>query len=152
MAPPVDTADTTPSTQRPTETGPRASLWTLRVVALIAAVLVVAQPILAGEYLSGAVDAIGVHGFNANFVILMVMVQIAVGLVYFLAGRGRLWPALFSGALFFLVGIQIGMGYSRDLAVHIPLGVMIVASQVFFTIWVFRRAARYARPRKRRQA
>jgi hypothetical protein len=48
-------------------------------------------------------------------------------------------------ALFLVVGLQIGMGFSRTLEVHIPLGVAIVTMSVLLTIWVWTPSA--ARPR-----
>lgn len=55
--------------------------------------------------------------------------------------------------MFFAVGLQIGMGFSRTLAVHIPLGVAIVGLAVGHSIWLFsRRASAGPTPVVRRSA
>jgi len=72
------------------------------------------------------------------------MVLIAVTLAY-VVQRGRLWvlPAVL--VLYLAIGLQVGMGYSRVLAVHVPLGVALVTAVALLTIWVWSPSA--ARPR-----
>ena len=48
---------------------------------------------------------------------------------------------------FFAVGIQIGLGYARILAVHVPLGVAIVTTAVLLAVWTW--SAGSARMRSR---
>jgi hypothetical protein len=50
--------------------------------------------------------------------------------------------------LFLAVGLQIGMGFSRQLGVHVPLGVGIVTASVLLTAWVWTPSARRARARR----
>lgn len=126
-------------------TGPRLTLWTMRSVALLQAVAVVAQPVLAGMYLGGEFDALGLHATNATVLILMAMVQIVAAAAVCWPGGGRIWPLVFTTGMFFAVGFQTGMGYARELGIHIPLGVAIVASQIAFTLWVC--TARAGKPR-----
>jgi hypothetical protein len=125
--------------------GPRASLRALQIVASLHGVALVAQPVLAGRYLGGDFDALGLHRVNGSLLPVFAMLQFAAAVAYFV-GRGRGWPMLYCVALFLAEGIQIGMGYSRDLGVHLPLGVGIVLAQILFTVWLFRPGAR--RPRR----
>lgn len=75
----------------------------------------------------------------------------AVGtLLYWLPGRGRGWPILVPVALFAALVFQFGAGYNRELALHIPLGVGIVATSVLFAVWTWCPAARRARRPLRR--
>lgn len=132
--------------------GPRVTLRLLRAVALVHVALVVGQPLLAGMYLGGDFDALRTHATNANVVVLAALVQAGVALAYVWPGRGRLWPLPLSVGLFLAEGFQIGLGYERDLALHLPLGVTIVVAQVLFTIWVLRRSARTVRNPRRSRA
>jgi hypothetical protein len=134
-----------PSPQGVPAGGPRATLWLLRVVALLHAGLVVGQPVLAGIYLSGRFDALATHSLNAGLVILTCMWQFVAAVLYVLPGRGRGWPVLVTALLFFGEGIQTGMGYAGKLAVHLPLGVAVVTAQVVFVVWLFRSGARRSR-------
>ena len=126
--------------------GPRVTLWLLRaaVSAFLLAVLV--QPVLAGRYLAGEFDALGVHASNAGVVILLSMVVAATSLLFATLGRGRFWPLPVAVALFLGAGFQTGSGYARQLALHIPLGVAIVTAAVLLAVAVWRPSMR--RPRR----
>jgi hypothetical protein len=108
-------------------------------------VAVLAQPVLAGMFLTGDVDALGVHATVGSTLAALDMVVIAVTLAYVVAGRGRLWVLPVAVLLFLAVGFQIGMGYERQLQLHVPLGVVIVTGSVLLAIWVWSPSA--ARPR-----
>lgn len=131
---------------RPTATDrrPRLSLWSLRLATTVHLVMVLAQPVLAGLFLTGDVDAIEVHGVVGSVLAAVSLVLIGLTLVYVFR-RGRLWVLPVAAVLFVAVGLQIGLGYSRALAVHVPLGVAIVAASVLLAVWVWSPAA--ARPR-----
>ncbi len=123
---------------------PRLSLWVLRVVATVHLVMVLAQPVLAGLFLTGNVDAITVHGTVGSVLGAVSLVLIGATLLYVLR-RGRLWVLPVIVALFLAVGFQIGLGYARSLGAHIPLGVAIVTASVLVVGWVWSPSA--ARPR-----
>jgi hypothetical protein len=127
---------------------PRISLWTLRVLLTGHLVAVLAQPVLAGRFLTGDVDAIGVHGLVGSLLPLIAMGLMASALAYVVGGRGRLWVLPVTVLLFLADGFQIGVGYSRNLEVHVPLGVAIVVAAVLLAAWVWTPSA--ARPRSRR--
>ena len=135
--------------------GPRGTLWFLQVMLACHAAAAVAQPILAGRYLSGDFDALGTHGANAGFVMLFDMGAFVAAIFYWLVGRGRGWPSLVLAALFVLEGQQVAAGAGRVLTVHIPLGVLIVMLAVWIAIWSFRPVARRSRawrlPARRRE-
>ena len=114
---------------------PRVSRWVLTVVILVHAAVAGAQPVLAGSYFEGNVDAIVRHGLNGSLLPLLSMIQFGAAVLFWRPGRGPGWPALATAGLFFAEGIQIGMGYSRSLAIHIPLGVAIVDTLVAMAIW-----------------
>lgn len=99
------------------------------------AALVVAQPFLAGMFLSGLVDAIQVHGIIGSTLPALGLLQIIAAVLLWRPGRGPLWPLQISSVLFFAEGFQVLMGYTGALAMHLPLGVAIVASTVAMFIW-----------------
>jgi hypothetical protein len=124
---------------------PRASLWSLRIVLLLHAGLVVAQPILAGYFLSGDVDAMNAHGPIGSTLWMVTMIQFVAALFYWLAGGGRIGPLLLTVVLFFAEFVQLTFGYLQNFAVHVPLGTAIVVTVVWMTVWSFRPAARRGR-------
>jgi hypothetical protein len=124
---------------------PRVSLWTLRFLLTGHLVAVLGQPVLAGRYLSGDVDAIEVHGLVGSLLGLVTIAAIAGALAYVVGGRGQLWVLPVTVLLFLAEGVQIGMGYARQLEVHVPLGVAIVVTAVLLAAWVWTPSA--GRPR-----
>ena len=136
------TLDAPPGVRRPL-----ATAWLLRLLATAHAAVVLAQPLLAGQYLAGDVDAIGVHGLLGNLVPL-VAVLLAVGAVAHVAvARAHWWLLPAVVVLFLAEGVQVGMGHSRILAVHVPLGVLTVVAAVLLVVWAWTPAA--SRPRRR---
>lgn len=121
------------------------TLWLLRTLSLLLLLAVLAQPVLAGIYLSGQWDALGLHSANAVLVESLSFFLVFAALLYWLAGRGRGVVALTTAGLFLAVVMQAGFGYGRQLGLHIPLGVAVVTATVLFTIWVCRRGARASR-------
>ena len=124
---------------------PRASLWFLRIVLVLHAGLVVAQPVLAGYFLSGEVDAMAWHGPIGSSLWMMSMLQFVAAVLYWRPGGGRLWPALLTFVLFFAEFVQLTFGYLQNFAVHVPLGTAIVITVVAMAIWSFRPSARRGR-------
>lgn len=127
---------------------PRITLWTLRLTVTVHLLAVLAQPVLAGRYLTGDVDAIQVHGVVGSMPALVAMIVIAAALAYVVGGRGRLWVLPVAVLLFLADGFQIGSGHGRELRLHVPLGVAIVVGAVLLAAWAWSPApARARRPR-----
>jgi hypothetical protein len=123
----------------------------LRVVATLSSVCVLAQPILAGGYLDGTFDFLDYHANNAEIIALLLLVQILAAVLYRWPGRGSSMPLTLTITELVLVVVQMIIGYRRVLAVHVPLGVLIVILALHVCVWVYRPAARRARePRRAR--
>jgi hypothetical protein len=119
------------------------SLYLLRAMATLQALLAMSQAISIGQYLNGSYAMIRVHAMLAHICLYSAAALGLTAIFYVIVG-GRVRVALCVG-LFFLEGVQTAMGYSRLLAVHIPLGVAIVGTAVFVGAWSWTRGA--ARPR-----
>jgi hypothetical protein len=122
-------------------------LVALRVLATLHAAVAVTQPVSIGQYLSGGYGWLGVHGGGAGGLLLTGLLLAAASIGYTVTG-GRIWVALVGPLLWLAEGVQDGLGYARVLAVHIPLGVLIVAAALLLAVWVWTPAA--GRPRARR--
>jgi hypothetical protein len=120
---------------------PWISLWALRFLFTGHLIAVLAQPVLAGRFLTGDVDAIEVHGLVGSLLAPVAMTLIAGAIGYVVGGRGQLWVLPATVLLFLAEGLQIGMGYSRQLHLHVPLGVAIVVTAVLLAAWVWTPAA-----------
>lgn len=112
--------------------------WLFRLVLGIHAVLAVAQPLLAGSYLSGNLDAIGWHATIGSSLLPLALLQLLAAVLFWWPGRGPWWPALATMALIVAEVTQVSAGYSRTLGLHIPLGVAIVGGSVALFVWSLR--------------
>jgi hypothetical protein len=122
---------------------PRASAWALRVTLTLLALGCVAQPLLIGRYLDGDYGAVGEHGANGIFLLFLTMAAGVAAIVWWICG-GHPLPLVTLVGVWFVMGFQLGMGYSRNLSIHIPLGVGIVTAALVAAGWswtgrVFRR-------------
>jgi hypothetical protein len=103
-------------------------LLALRVVAVLQAISMFLQPVLAGMFLSGQDGMIDVHAANGMIVAVFCLVQTVIA---FMLRRGRrierrIFPT--SSALFLLEVLQITVGFQHSLWIHIPLGTMVMAA------------------------
>ena len=62
-------------------------------------------------------------------------------------GRGPWWPIVFSVVFWWLIALQVGFGFARQVGLHIPIGVAIMSLISGFTWWSC--AYRGDRPRLR---
>jgi hypothetical protein len=130
---------------------PRVSLQALRIVLVLHAILIVAQPIAAGYFLSGNVDAMNdIHSTIGGSVWMIAFLQTIVATCYTIVGGGRSWPAVLSPVLVVAEFVQLTYGYLQNFAVHIPLGTAIVGTVLWMTVWSFRSTARLSRQEAKR--
>ena len=129
---------------------PVVTLWLLRALLTGHLLAVLAQPLLAGRYLAGDVDAIEAHSLVGSLLPGVALLLAVGALAFVVAARGRWWLLPVVVVLFLAEGLQVGMGFSRVLAVHVPLGVGIAATSVLLAAWSWTPGA--GRPRAPRPA
>jgi hypothetical protein len=130
---------------------PRVSLQLLRITLVLHVALVIAQPIAAGYFLAGNVDAMtNIHSPIGGSLWMVALIQTIVAACYTLAGRGRIWPTVVSALLIVAELTQLAYGYAQNFAVHIPLGTAIVTTVIWMTVWSFRPKARLSRREAKR--
>jgi hypothetical protein len=120
----------------------RPTLRVLRAVVALQAVLVLAQAAFAGQFLSGNAAARLWHQGNAELIQLVALAQLVAAAVAWARG-GPAWPTAASGLLLLAVGAQVALGYTHQVAVHVPLGVAILG----LTVWLLA-GLHPARPRE----
>ena len=113
---------TTAPTPTPTPSVPGWAVWTLRLSALLFAVLVLLQAVLAALFVTGDVGLLEAHGINAGLVTTVAFLQVVAAILVWRPGRGAVWPIWGSAAAFLLVEAQLAFGYARLLIFHIPMG------------------------------
>lgn len=110
----------------------------LRIIITLNVVGLFLQAVFAGRFLSGDFGMLNAHQHNALFGVLpLALVQVVVAVLYWAAGGGRGWPALASLALLVADAVQMILGFARQIGVHIPLGVLIIALGALLLVWVW---------------
>jgi hypothetical protein len=120
---------------RPTPRWPR---WAFRCCISITAVMVFNQAVFAGQFLAGSYDSLITHQTNAGLADIAMLVSALAAVLLRWPGRGPLWPAAACVGLFVLIGVQIGLGYGRELAMHVPLGVAVIGLTAVLADWAWR--------------
>lgn len=125
-----------------------------RALAGLAALLVLIQAVLAGQWIGGNLSIIVTHGWLGSGTLILVAL---LGIMSFLGMRQGLLdarPLAISAVLIVLVVAQLGLGYAGRTstgaaAMHVPLGVLIFGSllALFVSVLPMRLAPANARTR-----
>ena len=110
------------------------SLTALRLVAGVHAVAICLQPVFAGIYLNGSGAAMRMHEPIGLALAFTGLLQLLIATIWWRSG-GRLLAPAATLLITLGEGFQVAMGYTRQLAIHIPLGIALVAGAVAFAVW-----------------
>ena len=111
---------------------------TFGTVAIIHAVLVIAQPILAGMSLEGSTAALDMHYWNGMVIMTVAFVQILAAVLWWKPGGGTSRGVSVSVVLFGLEIAQFLLGDAGSFAIHVPLGILVLAGAVAAAAMAFR--------------
>jgi heme A synthase len=113
--------------------------WALRIMSAVTAVLLFDQAVFAGQFLDGLYPALHTHRENATLAGISTIITALAAVAAWRRAAGPWWLALAYLGLFGLIALQIVLGFARAIAVHIPLGVAIIALAFWIAVWVWRR-------------
>lgn len=113
------------------------ALAALRALATVHTVAIFAQPVFAGRYLTGDYDMLRAHAIGADVVSYLGLAQFVAALALWRRG-GLLWPAALSLALALGETAQYFAGLAGALALHVPLGVALVAGATVMLVALWR--------------
>ncbi len=116
----------------------RATRFALRMVLVLHSCALLAQPALAGEFLSGTDPAVRFHEWLAWAILGLCSVQIMLAAFGLRTGVATYWLLIGSALLLLAEALQTGVGYGRLLRVHVPLGAVEFAVVLLQTVSVFR--------------
>ena len=104
------------------------------------ALAVLAQAVLAGQFLSGIEGPVLFHEWTAWLILALSAAQIILAL-WLARISGPLWLWVASIFIFISEALQVGTGYGRFLGVHVPLGVFVFGAVIWMLLWTFRKQA-----------
>ncbi|MEV5414511.1 hypothetical protein AB0K60_37460 [Thermopolyspora sp. NPDC052614] len=117
-------------------------VWSLRVTTVTHLVMVLAQAVLAGMFITGDVDLLRVHSVVGQVASGVVTLQFVAAILLWRPGGGAAWPLWLSLLLTALEGVQHTTGFNRTLDLHIPLGMLIFGLSAVMTTWACGRIER----------
>jgi hypothetical protein len=127
----------TSSTVAPsTSSAPTWPLWTYRIVATVAAVLLFIQSILAGQFIADKHDKLAfmLHRENAIIASVVVLILVVAAILSVKPGGGsRLVLPRAIGLLVVTAG-EAAAGFAKLTALHIPLGVLLIGIAAWMAI------------------
>lgn len=118
--------------------------WPFRILASVIAILFGLQAVLAGQLMSGRFGALLAHQNNAALADFALIAALPAAVLVRWPGRGPWWPMVAVPALFGLSAAQSTLGFGRVLAVHVPLGVVIIVLALALAIWSWRHPRAHA--------
>jgi uncharacterized membrane protein YozB (DUF420 family) len=142
-----ESGEATRPLQQPTS-APRWPRTLFRSLTTCEALLALTQAALAGGFLDGNYGALDMHQVGAMITAAFAVLQLVSAVLLWRLGGGPGWPAAACGALIAAETGQIGLGYGRVLAVHVPLGAAIIACTFLMLAWSWRSAPEAAPARK----
>ncbi|TDU91052.1 hypothetical protein EV138_4653 [Kribbella voronezhensis] len=123
------------------------SLVVLRVVAVTHAIALCLQPVLAGSYLNGAGAAMRMHEPIGLAAVFLCLGQLLIATIWWRTG-GRALAVGLTAAMLAGEVLQVTMGYTRNLLLHIPVGITLVGTGIAVAVWTCRPATRVRRTEK----
>ena len=119
---------------------PRSLLLALKVIASVHVSLLTLQPVLAGQYFGGRLEAMAAHGTLGETVAWLAILQAIVALLSWRCKALSLWGACAFLTIFVLDGLQVHAGHAKLLALHVPLGTALLAVSFALTLWLWRQS------------
>jgi hypothetical protein len=116
---------------------PRWPIVAVRALSVVVLLQVLVQAALAGGFVTGDVGLLDLHSVNGILLVLTTAALLPAAVLLLRPGRGPWWPIAFSVVLWWLVAVQVGFGFARQVGLHIPLGVTIMSLVSGFTWWSF---------------
>lgn len=103
-------------------------VWVLRLLVLVHTVALFFQAVFAGNFLDGSDSALGMHQLTGTSVITTISVlQVVVAVLCWRRHQVSAWFAVTSFGLFVAEMAQIGLGFTDQLSLHVPLGAAALA-------------------------
>ena len=131
-----------------TSAHPTWPLWTYRIVAALAAVLLFIQSILAGQFIAAKNDKLAfmLHRENAVLASVVVLILVIAAILSVKPGGGSRAVIPRAIGLLVVTAFEGFAGFAKLTALHVPLGVLLIgiAAWMAITAWTPPRKARAA--------
>ena len=114
--------------------------WSLlRVITVLTTLSAFTQAVLAGGVVAGRIESLPLHATNGLLLVVGTLALMAALVLAWRPGGGPAWMPLAGLVLTSATVVQLGLGFARSLAIHVPLGTSVIIAQVMLLVWVWRR-------------
>ena len=122
------------------KTAPTWPLWTYRIVATVAAVLLFVQSILAGEFIGDKNDkfAFMLHRENAILATVIVLVLVVAAILTVWPGGGPKTVLPRAIGLLVVTAGEAAAGFAKLTQLHVPLGVLLIGIAIMMAVLAWR--------------
>lgn len=120
---------------------PRAWRRLLRTITTLVTLDSFAQAMFAGRLMAGSYDGLDAHSLNGPVMAIGMLLMTVCFAAAWRFGQASGQSVLRCAALTVATGVEIGLGHREILAVHVPLGVALVAGLVAVTVQVWTKPA-----------
>ena len=122
------------------KTAPTWPLWTYRIVATVAAVLLFVQSILAGEFIGDKNDkfAFMLHRENAILATDIVLVLVVAAILTVWPGGGPKTVLPRAIGLLLVTAGEAAAGFAKLTQLHVPLGVLLIGIAIMMAVLAWR--------------
>ena len=111
----------------------------LRVVTALTTLSAFTQAVLAGGVVAGRIEMLPLHSNNGLLLTAGTLALLVALVLAWRPGGGPAWLLLVGLAMTSATVVQLGLGFARSLAVHVPLGTTVIIAQVMLLVWVWHR-------------
>jgi hypothetical protein len=116
------------------------------VVTVLTTLSAFTQAVLAGGVVAGRIESLPLHSTNGLLLAVGTLALLVALVLAWRPGGGPAWTPLAGLLLTAATLVQLGLGFARSLAVHVPLGTTVIIAQVMLLVWVWRRTLPEPRP------
>ncbi|MBZ2195835.1 hypothetical protein [Occultella gossypii] len=121
----------------PAPPAPQWPRWLLRVSLTLAAVLLFAQSITAGLFMTQVRAAFPIHREVANAAAIAILVGVVAAILCVRLRRDPRWPIAAAVGMLILMSLQAFAGFRSLTALHVPLGVLTITLAIAFAAWTW---------------
>ena len=111
----------------------------LRVVTALATLSALTEAVLAGGVVAGRVEALPLHSANGLLLALGNVALLVALVLVWRPGGAPAWTLIAGLLLAFATLVQLGLGFSPSLAVHVPLGTTMIIAVFLLLVWAWQR-------------
>jgi putative Ca2+/H+ antiporter (TMEM165/GDT1 family) len=88
---------------------------------------------------AGRIEALPLHSANGLLLALGNVVLLVALVLAWRPGGGPAWTVFAGLLLAFATMVQLGLGFSRSLAIHVPLGTTVIIAVFLLLVWAWQR-------------